>query len=140
MPKLQSANGRLNVLSKSGCLFYYLFLLFEPCHITISLQERINNSSRVAAVSCHTSAHHPCHSVSAEGTCSMLLRKEVLACFSFFGFEKPACSKPVGICDLQHTKEMRIWECAGDYKQPLRLPNAASTEVPNRAAMCMRTK
>lgn len=45
MPKLQSANGRLNVLSKSGCFFYYLFLLFELCHITISLQERINNSS-----------------------------------------------------------------------------------------------
>lgn len=46
MPKLQSANGRLNVLSKSGCFFYYLFLLFELCHITISLQEWINNSSR----------------------------------------------------------------------------------------------
>lgn len=60
MPKLQSANGRLNVLSKSGCFFYYLFLLFEPCHRTISLQERINNSPRPPR--CSVVSHlHPQH-------------------------------------------------------------------------------
>lgn len=90
MPKLQSANGRLNVLSKSGCFFFYhLFLLFELCHITISLQGGINTSSRPPRCGVVSRLHpRPCDSILVEGTCSTLLRKEVLACCCFVGFEK----------------------------------------------------
>lgn len=52
MPKLQSANGRLKLMSRSGCFLYYLFLLSKPCHRTILLQETINNSSQLPRCTC----------------------------------------------------------------------------------------
>lgn len=141
MPKLQSANGRLNVLSKSGRFFYYLFLLFELCHITISLQERINNSSRPPRCGFVPHLHpQPLRQDFAEGTCLTRLRRELLACFCLCGFEKSGCLKPVGICAIQYTAEMRISVHGGMETQPPRLSKPASTEMPNYAAMYLRTK
>lgn len=115
--------------------FIIYFLLFELCHITISLQEWINNSSWPPR--CVT----PPPTAPVTGFWWKGWRKEVLACFCSVGFEKPACLKPVGICDIQYTTEMRILECVwGKCKQPLWPSKPASISVPNYAAMKVRTK
>lgn len=56
MPKLQSANERLKLMSRSGCFLYYLFLLFKLCYATPLLQEMLGNHSLQCVVQLSTTS------------------------------------------------------------------------------------
>lgn len=56
MPKLQSANERLKLMSRFGCFLYYLFLLFKLCCATPLLQEMLGNHSLQCVVQLSTTS------------------------------------------------------------------------------------